>query len=273
MEVEVTHKGEAYKVRLDRNALTVADVRREMRNRHRVDLAALTAEARMLDDPNHLVRDLGFDTGSVARLVGAVRLRVKDPDCRVESVVEVVASDAIDDVLKKYTDALHRVKHEGAQLLFENVPQLDETTVHDCGLRDGDTLEFVSPRFLVRVQTVEAGHIEPTSAEIEVRDHFTVGEVRDQFMSMTSLALDADALVTRGTDVLDLGTALYRYGVRDGALLNIASEDDAQVHHYQCADCGDDVKLKKTDIVQCRRCGYRIVYKRRTMDPGQYLAR
>ncbi len=30
------------------------------------------------------------------------------------------------------------------------------------------------------------------------------------------------------------------------------------------ADCGEEVRLKKSDEVRCRQCGYRIVYKKRT---------
>lgn len=33
---------------------------------------------------------------------------------------------------------------------------------------------------------------------------------------------------------------------------------------YICGDCGFENTLKKDDHVQCRECGYRILYKKRT---------
>jgi DNA-directed RNA polymerase subunit RPC12/RpoP len=37
------------------------------------------------------------------------------------------------------------------------------------------------------------------------------------------------------------------------------------IYIYIVLDCGSDVKLKKSDMVRCRECGYRIVYKKRTI--------
>ncbi|XP_073386958.1 DNA-directed RNA polymerases II, IV and V subunit 12 isoform X2 [Physcomitrium patens] len=33
---------------------------------------------------------------------------------------------------------------------------------------------------------------------------------------------------------------------------------------YLCGDCGADNTLKPGDVIQCRECGYRILYKKRT---------
>uniref|UniRef100_A0A0E0MLL2 Uncharacterized protein n=1 Tax=Oryza punctata TaxID=4537 RepID=A0A0E0MLL2_ORYPU len=40
---------------------------------------------------------------------------------------------------------------------------------------------------------------------------------------------------------------------------------------YLCGDCGAENTLKPGDVIQCRECGYRILYKkrtRRTSSPG-----
>ncbi|KAL2628834.1 hypothetical protein R1flu_013520 [Riccia fluitans] len=42
---------------------------------------------------------------------------------------------------------------------------------------------------------------------------------------------------------------------------------------YECADCGTDVELNYQDAVQCRECGYRILYKKRTKKSVQYDTR
>ncbi|OMO65485.1 RNA polymerase archaeal subunit P/eukaryotic subunit RPC10 [Corchorus olitorius] len=33
---------------------------------------------------------------------------------------------------------------------------------------------------------------------------------------------------------------------------------------YICGDCGQENTLKHGDVIQCRECGYRILYKKRT---------
>ncbi|KAJ0935980.1 putative RNA polymerase archaeal subunit P/eukaryotic subunit RPABC4 [Helianthus annuus] len=33
---------------------------------------------------------------------------------------------------------------------------------------------------------------------------------------------------------------------------------------YICGDCGQENTLKVGDVIQCRECGYRILYKKRT---------
>ncbi|KAK1257074.1 hypothetical protein QJS04_geneDACA019209 [Acorus gramineus] len=42
---------------------------------------------------------------------------------------------------------------------------------------------------------------------------------------------------------------------------------------YICGDCGAENTLKQGDVIQCRECGYRILYKKRTRRIVQYEAR
>ena len=42
---------------------------------------------------------------------------------------------------------------------------------------------------------------------------------------------------------------------------------------YVCGECGEENKLKPGDVIQCRECGYRILYKKRTRRVVQYEAR
>ncbi|KAJ0094217.1 hypothetical protein Patl1_15102 [Pistacia atlantica] len=39
---------------------------------------------------------------------------------------------------------------------------------------------------------------------------------------------------------------------------------------YICGDCGMENTLKPGDVIQCRECGYRILYKKRTRRIVQY---
>ena len=42
---------------------------------------------------------------------------------------------------------------------------------------------------------------------------------------------------------------------------------------YICGDCGAETTLKAGDVIRCRECGYRILYKKRTKRIVQYEAR
>lgn len=42
---------------------------------------------------------------------------------------------------------------------------------------------------------------------------------------------------------------------------------------YVCGQCGTEISLKPGDVIQCRECGYRILYKKRTNKVVQFEAR
>ena len=42
---------------------------------------------------------------------------------------------------------------------------------------------------------------------------------------------------------------------------------------YICGNCGSEVAIKPGDVIQCRDCGYRILYKKRTKRVVQFEAR
>lgn len=42
---------------------------------------------------------------------------------------------------------------------------------------------------------------------------------------------------------------------------------------YVCGSCGCGTKLKPGEPIQCRECGYRILYKKRTKKVVQFEAR
>ena len=42
---------------------------------------------------------------------------------------------------------------------------------------------------------------------------------------------------------------------------------------YTCGDCGHENVIKQGDVIRCRECGYRILYKKRTRRVVQFEAR
>jgi DNA-directed RNA polymerase subunit RPC12/RpoP len=49
-----------------------------------------------------------------------------------------------------------------------------------------------------------------------------------------------------------------------GFLLNFAFDHVLSIYFLIFVDCGMENTLKPGDVIQCRECGYRILYKKRT---------
>jgi len=112
---------------------------------------------------------------------------------------------------------------------------------------------------------------------LTVCDYWTVAQVKklynDDLIKIQELLNDGDRLWF-AQDVLEEKKELYKFGIKRDSVLLVEREDVTQVAlRYICYDCGEEVRLKKNDFVRCRNCGYRIVYKKRTTNPCQYLAR
>ncbi|XP_057748414.1 DNA-directed RNA polymerases II, IV and V subunit 12-like [Arachis stenosperma] len=50
-------------------------------------------------------------------------------------------------------------------------------------------------------------------------------------------------------------------------------DPQAKLLSYICGDCGMENTLKPSDVIQCRECGYCILYKKYTCRIVQYEAR
>ena len=57
---------------------------------------------------------------------------------------------------------------------------------------------------------------------------------------------------------------LHQYKVKNGSKLFVQREKPDPDFEYLCARCGKDVRLKRADLIRCRECGYRILYKKRS---------
>ncbi|MCO5582032.1 hypothetical protein L7F22_035923 [Adiantum nelumboides] len=65
-----------------------------------------------------------------------------------------------------------------------------------------------------------------------------------------------------------------RAGLRDSVVMDGGmGQPPLEPVSYLCGDCGADNALKPGDVIQCRECGYRILYKKRTRRIVQYEAR
>ncbi|PWA59667.1 hypothetical protein CTI12_AA389560 [Artemisia annua] len=57
------------------------------------------------------------------------------------------------------------------------------------------------------------------------------------------------------------------------SLYKVSMDPQPEPVTYICGDCGQENTLKVGDVIQCRECGYRILYKKRTRRIVQYEAR
>lgn len=48
---------------------------------------------------------------------------------------------------------------------------------------------------------------------------------------------------------------------------------DSQAARYICGDCGFENEIRAKDVIRCRECGYRILFKKRTNRIIQFEAR
>mmetsp|Transcript_10955 Transcript_10955/g.27669 ORF Transcript_10955/g.27669 Transcript_10955/m.27669 type:complete len:83 (+) Transcript_10955:259-507(+) len=70
--------------------------------------------------------------------------------------------------------------------------------------------------------------------------------------------------------------ASHRHAGRRGGMNGAFEQTPASASDgvmYVCGECGEENKLKTGDVIQCRECGYRILYKKRTRRVVQYEAR
>jgi DNA-directed RNA polymerase I, II, and III subunit RPABC4 len=54
---------------------------------------------------------------------------------------------------------------------------------------------------------------------------------------------------------------------------NTTSHFESQAARYICGDCGYENEIRAKDVVRCRECGYRILFKKRTSRVIQFEAR
>lgn len=160
----------------------------------------------------------------------------------------------------------------------EEVKLPDEKTIYDSGIKDDGTLLLKTPAFKIKIREKDE---KKGMQDIIIRDEMTIRQVKGLYSKALSedAKTELEGLVENdklifNKDQLDDDKKVFQYRITEGHILIVDREDVAAVHTtYLCADCGSIVRLSKNDLVRCRECGYRIVYKQRTTRACQYLAR
>jgi DNA-directed RNA polymerase subunit RPC12/RpoP len=188
---------------------------------------------------------------------------------------QVYESERVGAIMTKYAAKAKRVLHESKSIheaaptcyvVFGEERMDPQRTVYQYRIDHGSTVYFESPEFRIRVEYSKDGVFAPgmrNSAELLVHDSMTIAKVRDVFKTETQEVLDDDDRLLHDGHALDINLMLYKYRLSYGAVLKLERADLSSSHRYICADCGSEVRLKPSDPVVCRECGYRIVYKAR----------
>ncbi len=181
----------------------------------------------------------------------------------------------------------------------------DQLSLYEQKVVEGCTIDFQNPKFRLIMRDPSMASADsknslyggsdkkssdPAASGIfeitDVMDSWKDTDLRNEFnkrlaaASTSQAALhsnfltEEDRLMFRDEE-MEPKKELWKYpNLADRAEIIIKREDVGQAAiKYICADCGEEVRLKKNDEVRCRQCGYRIVYKKRTTAACQYLAR
>jgi len=221
---------------------------------------------------------------------GLLRVVIRDKDIENEVSVNISDHEKVSLLKKQYEMATSRILPKDSVLYMETEPEdggetvenklNDETTIYESGIKEDATLMLKTPAFTIKIKEKdEKNH--PQLVEIKVRDEYTIRQVKALYSKALSEdaktelegLVENDKLIFK-TDQLDDDKKVFQYRISENNILTVDREDVTSVKTtYMCADCGSLVLLNKNDIVRCRECGYRIVYKQRTTRPCQYLAR
>ena len=261
---ENTHQ----RVEVDLETDTLRKVYDVFQQRTSRELEHLSFRGQQLDrrDTRSLA-ELGIMGGD--ELSGRMSVVVVDKLCELENLIDVYPFYTTLQLLDKYAEATNRLFNPmNVQLSLHGQP-LDNlgASLFELQVAANQELEFENPPFVVSV------HDKDQVVTIQVSDHTTVGEIKEAYVAQTQELLSPNDKLQYDNEDLDDDVQIYKRRINEGAKLYLYREEVIEQFWYVCADCGSDVKLKRYDAVQCRECGYRIVYKKRTQFPMQYLCR
>jgi len=110
--------------------------------------------------------------------------------------------------------------------------------------------------------------------ELEISDNMKIFELKNKYSKQAEEGLvEGDLLLLDDQELKDDRT-VYSYQLRRDSQLIIQKKSLNQpTFTYVCADCGNDLKLRKEEKIRCRECGHRVVYKPRMTKSAQHFAR
>jgi DNA-directed RNA polymerase subunit RPC12/RpoP len=270
-ELRIFDLGQELSVRVP-NRTTVADLKKKIFEQYEREISVLTVAGQELKN-SWAILDEGITDGS--ELIARIEVEVEDTECDLKTKIETYPFCRLRDVLEGYKVKLRRsfplsaVEVERDYDLDQTLEQLQIT--HDSSVLIKTRPFKVCARYKNR------------NVSFEVSDHMTVKQVKEKYDTLSPEVLEADDKLRFQGRELEDEQRLYQIpglypqkepqSESEMPLLELVKSTFVIFHKYVCADCGSEVRIKKGDAIMCHECGYRIVYKRRTLQPQQYLSR
>jgi len=274
---------------------TIKDVKQAYFQQTNTKLEKLTSHGDDLAEEDTLYK-LGLPDGAV--LMGRFSVSIRDLFCDTEHLVDVYETDTAERVLRLYEDkSQRRLFRPSLWLNNDEIPR--DQPIHQSNVAQDSTLDVKTKPFSIDIKYKKDG--KEFSKSFAVADHYTGRMIKDAFSRDTGEVTEPGDRLLFDRTILTDDDMLFKAHVVDGSILSYVKEDIVQTFRYVCAGtcfpvqrltaaayrvspqtvllcssfapapsfqpgCGTDVRLKKLDVVRCRICGYRIVYKTRARE-------
>lgn len=250
---------------------TVDDLRNQYEQEEGITLRHLSLGGIPLDDNEK--RLMSYDAWKdECTVLGQIRVVVHDKLLAMESEISLYEFDDVFKLLQRYKEDTKRTFTEEAYLQYKDEKLERTSKLSSYDITHDTVLEFTNPPFTVTIR--EKGDAAGSGIELTVDDSFTVKKLKAEYSREAEEGLLAEDKLIFDNQELDEEEKIFKYQITEGSKLYAEKEDmRALEFKYTCAECGEDVKLKKEDAVICRDCESRCVYKSRTTRVCQYLAR
>jgi DNA-directed RNA polymerase subunit RPC12/RpoP len=160
---------------------------------------------------------------------------------------------------------------------FENTEIDLSKRIWESNIRNGTVLNFSPQPYIVKIHDTQGltDHERKESGvtELEVCDHYHVSQLREMYQAVAPAPLQESDSLLFNDQILELDTELWRVKIAENSSIYVERQELSRATTYVCGGCGLDVVLKADDIIMCRNCVRRILFKKRTRMGCQYNCR
>eukprot|EP00475_Leptophrys_vorax_P026603 TRINITY_DN3770_c0_g1_i1.p1 TRINITY_DN3770_c0_g1~~TRINITY_DN3770_c0_g1_i1.p1 ORF type:complete len:347 (-),score=87.24 TRINITY_DN3770_c0_g1_i1:60-1100(-) len=247
---------------------TIGDIKKTYNAETNKRVEKLSFKGRELVDTETLISK-GIQDGDI--LQGRFNVIVADQKCELSTAVPVFEFSTVRDLKDSYAAISRRILTPGSMIRYAQAILNDDSSLDDCGIKDMSEVEYENPNYSIVIRDeLEDASLTTT---LTVCDSDTVAQVKERFSrEMRQALVPGDKLVFNGVNLED-DDMLFQHSITLDSELLLSREDSSRALVYECAECGADVRLKKSEPIRCRYCGCRVVFKKRTSRPCQYVAR
>ena len=255
---------------------TVGALRVEVGRQLEMECSAITFHGRVLHD-EQLMHELDLSTASVNTLHSHLTLTIRDVETERDTKLDRLHNAMnVRDIKQLYAQKEKRVNIDNAEITYRRehddaadsseaghdgeLTLRDEMTLWEAGVGNDELLYMKTPSYAVQIR--EGVQVN----EITVFDHYKPEQLKEEYnkLNATNPLTSGDALIYNNEQVGE-AVEMYKLRLKPGSVIHVQREDVTLARFdYLCADCGNDVKLKKTDAIRCRECGHRVLFKKRT---------